>query len=244
MPAHDASRETRYTSNVPEHSILSINAHPDDEAFGPAGTLAKYVTLGTPVHILTFTTGQVGTRPEPLDSPEKLGLLRRHELLAAARVLGATDVRILDYMDGELHQVDRKALAEHVIEEIERSNADTLIGPGPSGITKHTDHIAAHHAMMDAVAQIGRPVQVYYLAVPPQFADTLDLEGVEREPTHEIDISDFFETKLAALACHSSQQDSREFLLMLAEQRFTSELFHRVTPPAAGGGTLTRDLFE
>jgi LmbE family N-acetylglucosaminyl deacetylase len=225
-------------------SILCVNAHPDDESFGPAGTLAKYATLGTPAHILTFTTGQVGTRPEPLDSPEKLGLLRRHELLAACRVIGASDVRILDYMDGQLDTIDRDELAQHVIDAVERSDVDTIIGPGPTGITRHADHIAAHHAMMDAVERLDRAVQVYYIAVPPQFADQMNVEGVEREPTHSIDISDFYETKLAALACHSSQQDAREFFLMLANLRITTELYHRVSPPAATNTDLIADLFD
>jgi N-acetylglucosamine malate deacetylase 2 len=224
-------------------SILCVNAHPDDESFGPAGTLAKYATQDVPVHLLTFTTGQVGTMPEPLDTPEKLGLLRRHELLAAARVIGVQDTRILDYMDGQLDKADRDELAQHVVDEIERSNADTIIGPGPLGITRHGDHIAAHHAMMEAATRIGRPVQVYYIAVPPEFADQMNVEGAEREPTHAIDVTEFYETKLAALACHSSQQDAREFFLMLAERQFTTELFHRVMPPARGGG-LAADLFD
>jgi LmbE family N-acetylglucosaminyl deacetylase len=211
-------------------SILCVNAHPDDESFGPAGTLAKYAADGIPVHILTFTKGQVGTRPEPLDSPEQLGLLREHELLAAARVIGATDVRILDYTDGQLDKIDRAELVQHVLDEIERSNADTLIGPGPLGITRHADHIAAHYAMMEAVSKSNQALQIFYIAVPPEFADQMNLEGVEREPTHEVDITDFFETKLAALACHSSQQDAREFFMMLHNLQLKTELFHRAMP--------------
>jgi LmbE family N-acetylglucosaminyl deacetylase len=130
-----------------------------------------------------------------------------------------------------------------VLDEIERSNADTLIGPGPIGITRHADHIAAHHAMMEAVSRSDRALQVFYLAVPPVFADELNVEGVEREPTHEVDVTEFFETKLAALACHSSQQDAREFFLMLANLQLKTELFHRAVP-AHDGGEIRAGLFD
>ncbi len=68
--------------------ILCVFAHPDDESFGPAGTIARYAAQGVPVDPLTFTRGQQGARPEPVDSPEALGVLREYELRAAARVLG------------------------------------------------------------------------------------------------------------------------------------------------------------
>ncbi len=95
---------------------------------------------------------------------------------------------------------------------------------------------------MDAIARLDRPVQLYYVAVPPDFADMMNVEGPEREPTHAIDIAEFFETKLAAMACHSSQQDAREFFLMLAQRRLTTELFHRAMP-APEGSVLGNDLF-
>ena len=60
----------------------------------------------------------------------------------------------------------------------------------------------------------------------------MDLNGPETEPTHRIDIAAFAERKLAALACHSSQQDAREFFMMLLERRPTEELFHQARPPA------------
>jgi LmbE family N-acetylglucosaminyl deacetylase len=50
-------------------------------------------------------------------------------------------------------------------------------------------------------------------------------------PTHHIDISAFFETKLAALACHSSQEDARQFFAMLAQGGPRVEWFHRARPP-------------
>lgn len=224
-------------------TILCVLAHPDDESFGLAGTIAKYVSQGVPVDLLTFTRGQAGARPEPLDTPEKLGLMREYELRAACRVLGVRRLQLLDYMDGQLDQAATEELTEHVLRQIERSSAAAILTFGPLGITRHGDHIAAHKATVAAAERAGRTLRLFYGAVPEEFAKQFEVEGPEAEPTHRIDVSAFFETKLEALACHSSQQDAREFFLMLNQRRIMEELYHRAIPPVEPGRTYT-DLFE
>jgi LmbE family N-acetylglucosaminyl deacetylase len=110
---------------------------------------------------------------------------------------------------------------------------------GPTGITRHGDHIAAHRATMAAVERMAQPPNVFYYAVEGRWADELKIEGVEREPTHRIEMGDFFETKLAALACHSSQDDAREFFMQLSSGRQTEEHFHRALPPVERGRVST-----
>jgi len=223
-------------------AILLVTAHPDDEAFGPPGTIAYYVSKGVPVDLLTLTLGQRGTTSTAADTPEALGRLREYETRASASVLGIRTLTILDYMDGELDQVDVDELAAHITHAIDQGNIDTIIGMGPMGITNHADHIAAHHATMRAVERSKRELHVFYQAVTGAFAKQLGVIGPEAEPTHEIDISAFFETKLASLACHSSQEDSRQFFAMMAGGGPKVEWFHRVQPPYSGAG-LANDLF-
>src|SRR3990172_10117418 len=117
-------------------AILCVVPHPDDEAFGPAGTIARYASQGVPVDLLTFTRGQRGTQSTAADSPEALGLLREYETRASARVLGIREVTILDYMDGELDQADLEELAAHVLRAIDRGGIDTIIGLGPLSLTR------------------------------------------------------------------------------------------------------------
>ena len=52
------------------HPILIVSPHPDDEAFGCAGTVARYAERGVDAHLLVFTKGQVGTTSDGADSPE------------------------------------------------------------------------------------------------------------------------------------------------------------------------------
>ncbi len=224
-------------------AILCVEAHPDDEAFGPAGTIAYYVSRGVPVDLLTFTRGQRGTQSASADSPETLGRLREYETRASARVLGVRTLTILDYMDGELDKVNVDELAGHVVASIESGDIDTIITMGPMGITNHGDHIATHHATMRAVERNGHELRVFYQAVGREWAKEMNITGPEAEPTHHIDISAFFETKLAALACHSSQEDAREFFAMIAEGGPRVEWFHRVQPPYQAAEPAT-DLFD
>jgi len=223
-------------------AILCVVPHPDDEAFGPAGTIARYAAQGVPVDLLTFTRGQRGTQSTAADSPEALGLLREYETRASARVLGIREVTILDYMDGELDQADVDELAGHVLRAIDRGGIDTIIGLGPLGLTRHADHIAAHRATLRAAQRAGKELRLFYVAVEGRWVKELNLEGPEAEPTHHIDISETLPLKLAALACHSSQEDSRQFFagLAAAGQRF--EWFHRALPPYDGAKPAS-DLF-
>jgi LmbE family N-acetylglucosaminyl deacetylase len=223
--------------------ILIVDAHPDDEAFGCAGTVARYASQGVPSHLLTFTKGQAGTMPAGVDSPEALGLLREYETKASARVIGAASVEVLDYMDGALDQVPLDELAGHVSRKLAETGADTIIAFGPTGITRHGDHIAAHKAAMLAAERSTRPVRVLWVAIEGEFAEQMQVEGPEREPTHRIDVTAYLEVKLAALACHSSQQDARGFFSELSKATAHEELYHQALP-VAQPGSLYRDLLQ
>jgi LmbE family N-acetylglucosaminyl deacetylase len=224
-------------------AILCVCPHPDDEAFGPAGTIARYVAQGVPVDLLTFTRGQRGTTSTAADTPESLGRLREYETRASARVLGMRSVTILDYMDGDLDKEHIDQLAGHVLGAIEDGNIDTIIGFGPLGLTHHADHIACHHATLRAVERAEREMRLFYVAVEGEWVKQLNLEGPEAQPTHHIDISDTLQLKLAALACHSSQEDSRQFFAGLAQAGQQVEWFHRALPAYNGAAPAT-DLFD
>jgi LmbE family N-acetylglucosaminyl deacetylase len=224
-------------------AILCVVPHPDDEAFGPAGTIARYAARGVPVDLLTFTRGQVGTQSTAADTPEALGLLREYETRASARVLGIRSLTILDYMDGDLDKEDIDGLADHVLHAVDRGGIDTVIGFGPLGLTRHADHIACHLATLRAAERATAELQLFYIAVEGAWVKQLNVEGPEAEPTHHIDISDTLQLKLAALACHSSQEDSRQFFAGLAQNGQQIEWFHRARPPYNGAAPAT-DLFS
>ena len=88
--------------NTPEYipSIaMSIQAHPDDQEFTIAGTLAKWARQGCRVISVIVTSGDAGSN-EPskgADYKSSLALLREDEQIAANLVLGIQETAFLHY---------------------------------------------------------------------------------------------------------------------------------------------------
>ena len=92
-------------------TILAVFAHPDDESFGPAGTIAKW-SKDNDIYLVVVTDGRHGLGKEKF-GPEKLKELRKKETLEAAKILGIKKVHFLDFEDGALsnnlyHNVAKK----------------------------------------------------------------------------------------------------------------------------------------
>jgi len=100
-----------------EHRVLSVLAHPDDESFLCAATLAQFVAGGAAVCVVSATRGEVGEIAEGVDAtPDNLGEVRARELRNAMRELGVDDVQFLGYRDsgmaGTADNTHPKALAQ------------------------------------------------------------------------------------------------------------------------------------
>jgi len=82
------------------HRILLAFAHPDDESFGPAGTIAKYAKMGHEITLLCATKGEAGKIVNPrVQITEDLVTVREKELECSARVLGIRRIIYLGYRD-------------------------------------------------------------------------------------------------------------------------------------------------
>ena len=65
-------------------TFMTVHAHPDDEAIGTGGVLARYADEGLRTVLVTCTGGEVGEIAHPdLATPDNLGEVRRRELAAA-----------------------------------------------------------------------------------------------------------------------------------------------------------------
>src|SRR3954447_3142739 len=81
-------------------SLLIVYAHPDDESFGNAGTIAHYAASGVGVHYACATRGECGTvAQEHLRDHADIAALRTAELDCAAQALGLVAVHHLGYRD-------------------------------------------------------------------------------------------------------------------------------------------------
>jgi mycothiol S-conjugate amidase len=83
--------------------LMTVHAHPDDEASKGAGTVARYHAAGVKTVLVTCTGGEEGEVLNPaMDRPEvreRLAEIRRRELDAAARIIGYDEVVMLGYRD-------------------------------------------------------------------------------------------------------------------------------------------------
>lgn len=144
-------------------TLLVILAHPDDESFGPGGTLAKYAHSGAAVHYLCGTRGESGTvDAEKMNGYADVATLRTNELLCASRELGLAGVHFLGYRDsgmagapsnlseGSLCRAALDEVAQRIIGYIERIAPDVIITHDPFGGYGHPDHIKLHQATMRA----------------------------------------------------------------------------------------------
>src|SRR5207247_1711755 len=81
--------------------VLSIHAHPDDQEFTVAGTLAKWARAGSEIVTVCLTRGEAGSnKGTPADmTRERLAKIREAEQRAACRVLDITEVECLGSAD-------------------------------------------------------------------------------------------------------------------------------------------------
>ena len=172
-------------------TLLGIFAHPDDESFGPGGTLARYAAEGKTVHVIIATDGIAGSVEDPsvVDGHETLAQARSTELSNAAVALGITSIWSLPYRDSGMRNSPENqhpdALIqqplEHTIAEIlgylQRLQPDVILTHDPFGGYGHPDHVrvceattAAFHlarrspSHQEGSNSYGGPQKLYYTA--------------------------------------------------------------------------------
>ncbi len=163
----------------PQRTLLAIFAHPDDESFGPGGTLALYAQRGVRVDLVCATRGEAGDLPPDFTNPfPSLAELREHELRCAARQLGLHQVHLLGYRDSgmagsqdnahpeALVNAPPQRLAEEITALIRRLRPQVVITFDPSGGYGHPDHIAIQRATVEAFYAAGDPAR-FTAAGPP-----------------------------------------------------------------------------
>lgn len=176
--------------------LLVIAPHPDDAELGAAGAILRMLASGRRVGILDLTTGE----PTPFGTPE----LRIRETTAATEVLGLS-------WRGNLGLANRSL--EHTL-DARRQLAGALrqLRPrwlmAPYWVDSHPDHVAATELI--EAARFWSKLTKTDMPGDPHFPERIlyyfcvHLRLIEK-PAFVLDISDFWERKLAAIACYQSQ---------------------------------------
>jgi LmbE family N-acetylglucosaminyl deacetylase len=183
-----------------DERVLAVVAHPDDAEVLCAGTLARAKRDGAAIGICVLCRGDRGRPAAPIAN---LGAVRRKEMAAAAKLLGATLLRG-EFGDGQL--MDGPAQRKKLIQLYRRFRPTLVLAHWREDY--HPDHRAAG-ALAEAVswfcASAGYRTPGAVMPSQPAlwWMDTMNMTGFE--PGFFIDVSDQIDVKRRMLACHKSQ---------------------------------------
>jgi LmbE family N-acetylglucosaminyl deacetylase len=209
------SNEKEYLPKI----AMSIVAHPDDQDFSVAGTLAKWSKAGCKVISVLITSGDSGSNALAHDAAYKpvLAKLREAEQETANAVLGISETIFLHYPDGEL--VADLALRKDLTRLIRMYKPDVVVAGDPSSwfygneYINHPDHRAAAEATVCAVFPSAGTRLIFTDLLEaghePHNVKRLYIHGAEKSDTW-VDISETIDTKIEALKKHVSQVDTHE----------------------------------
>lgn len=173
--------------------LLFFGPHPDDIEIGAGGTVARHTAAGHRAGLCDLTAGEMGsngTVEERLDEAE-----------AARAVLGAAwrvNLRLPDRAIGS-HPDHVRAVAGL----IRAARPRTVVLPYWSD--RHPDHVAASQLLTEAAFSSG--LRRYDAGGDPWRPDWVCYYFINTSapPSFVLDVSDHYEVKRRALACHTSQ---------------------------------------
>ena len=183
MPELDPDAHDDHDEGAPL-CVLTLHAHPDDEASKGAPTMARYHAEGVRTILVCATGGEEGELHNPsLREPgqafhgltpeqEKLRLaeLRPLELARSAEVIGFDEVVMLGYRDSGMkdspanddpasfHQADFDLAVGRLVAEIRRTRPQVIItyNDDQQGYP-HPDHLKVHDISLPAFTRAGDP---------------------------------------------------------------------------------------
>lgn len=192
-------------------TVFCVFAHPDDEAFGPGGTIARLARRHR-VYVLCATKGQAG-KDHGRRAKHDLAERRARELRASAKILGVRKVFFLGFEDGMLSNNLYHRLAANIERLAKRLRPEAFLTHEPRGGSGHIDHIAVsmatsyvferlpfarlllQHCLREERARALR--KGYFIYVPPGYHRS--------EIGLVVDTRDVWDEKLAAMKAHASQ---------------------------------------
>jgi bacillithiol biosynthesis deacetylase BshB1 len=184
--------------------ILALAAHPDDAELCCGGTLARHVALGKKAGIVDLTRGELGTRGTPA--------IRQQEAEEATKILGLSARENLGLPDGFFANDKEHQLA--VIRAIRKYQPEIVLANAI--YDRHSDHGRASSLGYDACFLSGlakiethddhgnpqspwRPKAVYHY-----------IQSQLIKPDLVVDITDFWDQKMASYLAYKSQMYNPE----------------------------------
>ncbi len=226
--------------NTTEHSVtgeklalLAVFARPEDEAFGPSGTLSKYAGEGVRVSLVTAARALASTQHVHGSAPasEIVNAPGAHrEMLCSCRAAGISRI-CLNQHSTHPSQSQMTLMLERLVRLIREVKPQVIVTYAPDGLTDATDQILVNHITERAFQTAGdlsayqqhardglsayQPQKLYYAVLPHSIVARWNLQGLSGVPdeavTTILDVSPYSEMKMKAVYCqrHHSQDFAR-----------------------------------
>src|SRR5262245_25845982 len=154
--------------------LLSVHAHPDDEASKGAGTVAKYTDEGIRSVLVCCTGGEAGDILNPgADTPEvreNLPDVRMSELRASVEAIGYASLHLLGYHDSGMPDTETNARSDNfanapldeavgrLVQIIREERPQVIITyRDEQNFYPHPDHLRVHEISLPAFDLAGDP---------------------------------------------------------------------------------------
>ena len=181
-------------------TLLAVHAHPDDEAIGTGGVLARAAAEGIRTVVVTCTNGELGDAPGGI-KPGEAGhdeaavvSIRREELEEACTRLGVAHLEMLGYHDsgmadwsykdgpGVFSQVPVGEAAARLSELFERYRPDVVVTYEEDAAYDHPDHVQTARVTLAALRATPIPSKFYLVAMSMKHwgrvRDALEVQGI------------------------------------------------------------------
>jgi LmbE family N-acetylglucosaminyl deacetylase len=220
------------TSITREHSVtgerlslLAIFAHPEDESFGPAGTLAKYVNEGVQVSLAMATRESAPSLFEPKSSPLEEIAAQARDRVCSCRTSGVRRICVLDSRPGELAKLEPQLVEGQLVRLIREIQPQVIVTFGPEGLLHgDDDHQVISRAATAAFRDAGdamkfeqhfheglgafAPQKLYYCVLPQSLVSRWGMNGLSAVPDERVttilDVAPYSEAMAKALYCQRS----------------------------------------
>ena len=180
--------------------ILTVHAHPDDEASKGAGTIARYRAEGIRTVLVCCTGGEEGEILNPaMDRPEvieNLAEVRREELDRAGEIIGYQQIHMLGYRDSGMPEeeanfhpdcfaaADFDEAVDRFVALLRLERPDVVVTyPEDQGGYQHPDHLRVWDITLPAIERAAdashRPDLGEPWSVPKVYASTWSMQRIK-----------------------------------------------------------------
>ncbi len=226
-------------------ALMAVLANPQEEAFGPAGTLARYASEGVRVSVVTVTRERASAVPVLTQRAAPPLVMAARDKSCSCLASGAHRICLLDYAGGRIDLDDETRMEERLVRLMREQRPQVIVTYGPEGLGDASHPLISHlttrafqiagdsttypEHLADGLTAF-QPRKLYYTVLPQNVAERWGLEHVttvsDDEATTIVDVSHYNEAKLSTLYCQRDHsQDYARWLGARAGLHWEQEYF-------------------